>query len=70
MANTPLWKTRAADITKAEYREAKPTNVINNVRTPSSGREITAEQAAKQKQICFYIDCEGWVFTNTQPFLL
>lgn len=47
--STPVWRTRAADTAKPDYRPAAPQNTAGNTRTPPSGREITGELETKHK---------------------
>lgn len=47
--STATWRTRAADVTKPDFRQATPTNSAKNVTTPRTGREIVGEVETKQK---------------------
>lgn len=47
--STPTWRTRAADVTKPDYRAATPQNTASNLRTPPSGRELVGELESKHK---------------------
>lgn len=46
---TATWRTRAADVTKPDARQATPTNTAKNTSTPRTGREIVGELESKQK---------------------
>lgn len=48
--STPTWRTRAADVTKPDYREATPQNTASNIKTDvRSGGELVAELETKHK---------------------
>lgn len=49
MPSTPTWRTRAADVTKPDYRQAVPQNTAKNIQTPRSNREIVAQLESRQK---------------------
>lgn len=49
MTTTPTWRTRAADVTKPDYRESKPQNTASNIKTDvRSGGELVGEVETKQ----------------------
>lgn len=47
--STPTWRTRAADVTKPDYRRPIPQNTAKNVQTPRTNREVTGELETKHR---------------------